>query len=347
MAAARIERRLAAILAADVVSYAPLVERDEQGTLERLEAHRKELVEPLLAEHRGRLVKLMGDGILCEFSSVVDAVVCAAMIQRGMTERETEVAEAERIRLRIGVNLGDVVHEEGDLYGDGVNVAARLEQLAEPGGVLVSGTAYDHLQGKIDLPLDFTGEQRVKNIERPIRVYRVRLDGAAVRRPPAVHVRHWALTLVLAALFGLAFLGGVWWLRPGTPPFADKPSVAVLPFANLSGEAEDDYFADGITDDLITDLAKVSGLVVIARNSVFGYKGRPIAVQEVARELGVRYVVEGSVRRAGDQVRVNAQLVDTTTGGHLWADRFDRSAADVFAVQDEVIGRTSRHSRWS
>jgi adenylate cyclase len=349
LAAPRVDRRLAAILATDVVGYSRLMEHDEDRTLARLKAHRKGFIEPLIAEYQGRTVKLMGDGALVEFASVVDAVRCAVLIQRGMAEREAGVPEDQRIRFRIGVNLGDVIHEEdGDLYGDGVNIAARLEQLAEPGGVIVSGTAYDHLQGKLDLPLEFAGEQRIKNIERLVRAYRVRLDGTVARlRLPFRRV--WRLAaraagaVLLLALIIATVSGGWWWWRqarePAGPPLAGKPSVAVLPFSNLSGGAEDDYFADGMTDDLITDLAKVSGLDVIARNSVFAYKGRPVAAQEVARELGASHVIEGSVRRVGGRVRVNAQLVDATTGGHLWADRFEGSATDVFAVQDEVVGR--------
>ena len=325
------------------------MQRDEQGTLDRLKAHRKELVEPLVTEHGGRVVKLMGDGILCEFPSAVHAVACAVAIQRGMAEREKDVPEAERIRFRIGINVGDVVHEGGDILGDGVNVAARLEALAEPGGVLLARNVHNQVKDKLAFRFEPTGRHRVKNIAEPVEVWRVAPGEVAVR---AAGRRSRRLRPVYAAAAALAFLlllvagaAGWWWYdlrgpdEAGAPPLAGKPSVAVLPFANLGGEAEDAYFADGMTDDLITDLAKVSGLVVIARNSVFAYKGRPVAAQEVARELGVRYVVEGSVRRAGGQVRINAQLVDAATGGHLWADRFDRSAADVFAVQDEVIGR--------
>ncbi|WP_119462954.1 adenylate/guanylate cyclase domain-containing protein [Rhodospirillaceae bacterium SYSU D60014] len=305
MAAPRAKRRLAAILATDVVGYSRLMGRDETGTLERLKAYRKELVEPLIDAHQGRVVKLMGDGALVEFGSVVDAVECAVAIQTGMAERERNTPEHERIRLRIGINLGDVIHEDSDLYGDGVNVAARLEQIAEPGGIVVSGTAYDHLQGKLACAFQYLGERRLKNIERAARVYRVASDSTTP-------------TSVLAL------------------PLPDKPSVVVLPFENMSGDPEQGYFSDGVTDDLITDLSKISGLFVIARNSAFTYKSKAVKVQEVSRELGVRYVLEGSVRKAGNRVRITAQLIDGLTGGHLWAERYDRDLTDIFAVQDEV-----------
>ena len=304
IAAHRVDRRLAAILAADMVGYSRLVERDEAGTLRRLKAHRKELVEPLLAEHGGRLVKLTGDGALCEFASAVDAVECAVRIQRGMEEREQAVSEEGRIRFRIGINLGDVIHDQGDLYGDGVNVAARLEGLAEPGGIAVSGTAYDHLHGKIDCGLAELGERKLKNIARPVRVYRVELESSL----PV----------------------------PSAPLALDRPAVAVLPFDNMSGEPEQLYFSDGITEDVITELARFREFVVIARNSSFAFRGKAADVREVGRALGAGYVVEGSVHRAGNRVRITAQLVDATTGAHLWADRYDRPLEDVFAIQDEI-----------
>src|SRR4051794_17049856 len=308
MTTARAERRLAAILAADVVGYSRLIERDERGTLERLRTYRKELVEPLLAEHRGRVVKLMGDGALCEFASVVDAVACAVAIQRGMAERETGMLEEERLRFRIGINLGDVVREaDGDLYGDGVNIAARLEGVAEPGGIVVSGTAYDHLQGKLDCGLAPLGEQRLKTIERPVRAYRVELgDGVPITAAAA----------------------------PLSPP--DKPAVAVLPFDNLSGDPEQAYFSDGITEDIITELCRFRELLVIARNSSFAFRGKAVDVREIGRALGAGYVVEGSVRCAGERVRITAQLIDAAMGAHLWAERWDRPLDDVFAVQDEI-----------
>jgi TolB-like protein/class 3 adenylate cyclase len=331
MAAARVERRIAAILAADVVGYSALMERDEDRTLARLKAHRQEFIEPLIAEYQGRIVKLMGDGVLVEFASVVDAVRCAVLIQRGMAEREAGVPGAERIRFRIGVNLGDVIHEiDGDLYGDGVNVAARLEQLAEPGGVAVSGTAYDHLQGKLDLPLDFAGEQRVKNIERLVRVYRVRLDGTAVRfRPSFRRARRFALPVVV-------FAAGIWHFWPGEPPPKEKPAIAVLPFDNLGGDEATGRLADGLTEDTITDLAHFRDLDVIARNSVEGYKGKPVDIRQVGKALDVGYVLEGSIQRQADRVRVTAQLIDTQSAAHVWSERWDRPAQDVFAVQSEV-----------
>src|SRR4051794_22782695 len=295
MATARVERRMAAILAADVVGYSALMEQDEDRTLARLKAHRREFVEPLIAEYQGRIVKLIGDGALVEFASVVDAVRCAVLIQRGMAEREAEVAQAERIRFRIGINLGDVIHEaDGDLYGDGVNVAARLEQLAEPGGVVVSGTAYDHLQGKLDLPLEFAGEQRVKNIERLVRAYRVRLDGKVPRiKPPSRRARRFALQVVAAAALVFVVGAGAWHFWPRDPPPAGKPAIAVLPFDNLGGDEATGRLAAGMTEDVITDLARFRDLDVIARNSTVGYEGKAVDIRQVGRDLGVGYVLEG------------------------------------------------------
>jgi TolB-like protein/Tfp pilus assembly protein PilF len=313
--------------------------------LARLKAHRREFVEPLIAEYQGRVVKLMGDGALCEFASVVDAVRCAVLIQRGMAEREAGVPEAERIRFRIGVNLGDVIHEaDGDLYGDGVNVAARLEQLAEPGGVVVSGTAYDHLQGKLELPLEFAGEQRVKNIERLVRAYRVRLDGTAAGLGRSLRrARRLALPSAAALLLALIVAaGGWWWWRPGQtagPPLPDKPSLAVLPFANLSGDPRWERLAGGLAVDIITDLARRPELFVIAYDTTATYKGKTVDAKEVGRALGVRYVLEGSVQAEADQVRVTTQLIDATTNAHLWAQQYDRPAADLFAIQDEITAQ--------
>ena len=332
----KMERRLAAILAADVVGYSRLMGADEVGTLARLKTCRREVVDPAIEEFRGRIVKLMGDGALVEFASVVDAVQCAAAIQRRMAGHDQGAVEAQRIRFRLGVNLGDVIVEGNDIYGDGVNVAARLEGLAEPGGICISGTAFDHAVNKADVGFASLGEQRLKNIADPVRVYRVLLDpgdaGKKAGRPywPSSRVKILAGTGALVIGF-LAF--ALEWQKPFAP---QRPSVAVLPFANLSGDPSQDYFADGISDALITDLAKLSGLDVIARNSVSPYKGRPVVLADVVRNLGVRYVVEGSVQRAGEQTRINAQLVDTKTGDDLWADRFDRRAAEVFAVQDEM-----------
>ena len=346
MAAARVERRLTAILAADIVGYSRLVEQDEAGTLAAIRALRREVVDPLLAERHGRIVKLMGDGIIAEFGSVVDAVACAVAVQKTLATRQAGLAPERQLVFRIGINLGDVVVEGDDLLGDGVNVAARLEQLCEPGGVLISGTAFDHLKGKLDLALEPRGEQRLKNISEPVRTYRVRMGPAtgAIRRG----LPRWrvvAASLALLVVIGLAAA----WLRPWQPtveaasvermafPLPDKPSLAVLPFRNVGGEPEQDYFVDGLTDDLITDLSKVSGLFIIARDSVFPFKGRDAKVRDVAESLGVRYVVDGSVRRAGNTVRVNVQLVDALTGGQLWADRYDGGLDDIFAVQDKLV----------
>ena len=331
------ERRLTAILAADVVGYSRLMGEDEVGTLARLKSCRRELVDPAIEEFHGRIIKLMGDGALVEFASVVDAVQCAAAIQRRMADRDQGTAEARQIRFRIGVNLGDVIVEGDDIYGDGVNIAARLEAMAEPGGICISGTAFDHAVHKVDVGFADLGEQRLKNIADPVRVYRVLLDPGEVgedrrRATPAGLPGH-DLGRSRSACSSpclQAFLHG------RSPPRPQRPSVAVLPFANLSGDPSQDYFADGITEDLITDLAKLSGLDVIARNSVFAYKGKPLVLADVGRDLGVRFVVEGSVRRTGDQIRLNAQLIDIATGDNLWANRFDRGIADVFAVQDEM-----------
>jgi adenylate cyclase len=306
---------------------------------------RAEVIEPLLAKHHGRIVKLMGDGAIVEFSSVVDAVTCAVAAQKETAAAQAGSPRERRIVFRMGINLGDVVVDGADLLGDGVNVAARLEQLCEPGGILISGTAYDHLQGKIGLALDYRGEQRVKNIARPVRTYSVRLDGS--RRHwllDARRLRRWRLP---AAALVLLLSGVAIWLhqRPAETavvermalPLPDKPSIAVLPFDNLSANPEQEYFVDGMTEDLITDLSKLSGIFVIARNSSWTYKGKPIKVQQVAEDLGVRYVLEGSVQRQGDHVRINAQLIDAVGGQHLWAERYDGTMNDVFALQDKVI----------
>ena len=314
MAPEREERRLAAILAADMVGYSRLMEADERGTIARQKAHRKELIDPKIAEHNGRIVKTMGDGLLVEFQSVVDAVACAVEMQRGMAEREAGVPEARRISYRVGINLGDIVIDGDDILGDGVNVAARLESLATPGGVCVSAKVHDEVRGKIELAFEDLGELTVKNIRTPLRVYRVRLDGGAETGAPA----------------GAA---------PGAAPaleLPDKPSIAVLPFANMSGDPEQEYLADGLAEDIITALSKVSEMFVIARNSTFAYKGTSPDVRQVARELGVRHVLEGSVRKAGNRVRITAQLIDAAKGGHLWAERYDRELANIFDLQDEI-----------
>jgi adenylate cyclase len=306
LATERTERRLAAILAADIAGYSRLMGADEEGTLARAKAHRRELIDPKISEHRGRIVKTTGDGILIEFPSVIEAVSCAVAVQRGMVERNAGTPEEERITFRVGVNLGDIIVEDGDIHGDGVNIAARLEGIAEPGGICISEDAFRHVQGKVDAEFADIGEQSLKNIARPLRVYRVR--DAAPKAPPAQ-----------SAL-----------------PLPDKPSIAVLPFANMSGDPEQEYFADGMVEEIITALSRIRWLFVIARNSSFTYKGRAVDVKQVGRELGVRYVLEGSVRKAGGRVRITAQLIDALTGTHLWADRFDGSLEDVFELQDEV-----------
>ena len=301
-------RRLAAILAADVAGYSRLMGSDEEGTHERLKAHLRELVEPKIKEHRGRIVKNTGDGFLAEFPSVVDAVRCAVEVQRGMADREPEAPEERRIRFRIGVNLGDVIAEPHDIFGDGVNVAARLEALAEPGGICISRMVRDQIRDKLPYPFGDMGEQSVKNIARPIRVYAWRPASVAEPRvAPAASL-----------------------------PLPDKPSIAVLPFANLSGDPEQEYFVDGMVEEIITALSRIRWLFVIALNSSFTYKGQAVDVKQVGRELGVRYVLEGSVRKAAGRVRITGQLINALNGTHLWADRFDGSLEDVFDLQDKV-----------
>ncbi len=348
------ERRLAAILAADVVGFSRLVGEDEEGTLSRLKATRMEVIEPRLARHHGRMVKLMGDGALVEFASVVDAVNCAVDIQQAVNQRAADQAERDRILYRIGINVGDIVVEGDDILGDGVNIAARLEGLAEPGGICISAKVYDEVHGKLDFAYDDLGKKRVKNIQEPVRVFAVRAGDPADRGSTGyvapARRKSLALPLMTAAAAVILIGAGLTvWLRPweaGVAPVAtpaqlpvlsdDRPSLAVLPFDNLSGDPEQEYFVDGMTEDLITDLSQVSGLLVIARNSVFAYKDRAVNVQQIGRELGVKYVLEGSVRRAGNRVRINAQLVNTLDGTHIWAERFDREITDVFALQDAV-----------
>jgi len=344
-----LERRLAAIMAADVVGYSRLMGEDEAGTLAALKAHRQELIDPEIAAHSGRIVKLMGDGTLVEFASVVDAVECAVAIQQGMGGRHDGVPEERRITLRIGINIGDVIVEGEDIYGDGVNVAARIEGLAEPGGICISRAARDQVRDKLDYTLVDLGKHEVKNIARPVRVFRVLTDGEGAETAGSTRggPRPWRWAAALGAV--IATVGGLatWQLWPTAPaPVAttapapiqlpDKPSIAVLPFINMSNDPEQEYFSDGITEDIITDLSKVSGLFVVARNSSFAYKGRAVKVRDVGRELGVRHVLEGSVRKSGSRVRITAQLIDAATGDHVWAERYDRELTDVFAVQDEV-----------
>ncbi len=301
------ERRLAAILAADVVGYSRLMEVDENGTLTKLKAHRRELIDPKIAEHRGRLVKLMGDGALVEFASVVDAVGCAVEIQRGMVGRNHGVPDDRRIQFRVGVHLGDIIVEGDDIYGDGVNVAARLEGLAEPGAVCLSQQVHDQIETKLDLVYQDMGEQRVKNIARPIRIFQ------------------WSVENELSGDRSPAVLG-----------LPDKPSIAVLPFDNMSGDPEQEYFSDGITEDIITEISRFRELFVTARNSSFTFKDQNVDIKRVGERLGVRFVVKGSVRKAGERVRITAQLIEAATGSHVWAERYDRGLADIFEVQDEV-----------
>jgi adenylate cyclase len=307
------ERRLAAVVAADLVGYSRLMEADETGTLARLKTHRIELIDPAIVKNRGRIIKTTGDGMLVEFQSVVNAVVCAAEIQRRMGRRNTDVSPARWMQFRIGINLGDVIVEENDIFGDGVNVAARLETLAEPGGICVSGAVRDQVGDRLDdVEFEDLGEQSVKNITRPIRVFRVRLvQDAATAREGAKDAAVTATT-------------------------AKKPSIAVLPLVNMSGDPEQEFFADGLTEDIITELSRFRDLLVISRNSTFVFKGKAVKVQEAARELAVEYILEGSVRKVGDRIRVTVQLIDAETDRHIWAERYDRKLEDIFAIQDEM-----------
>ncbi len=307
MATERVERKLAAILAADVAGYSRLMGTDEEGTLARLKAHRRELIDPKIAEHRGRIVKTTGDGLLVEFASPVEAVRCAAEIQKAMHEREGSLPQERRIEIRVGINLGDVIIDEDDVYGDGVNIAARLEALADPGGVVISSAVFEQVRDRVPGSFEDLGDQQVKNIARPVRVYRL----AQLPTP--------ASPTAMSPL-----------------PLPEKPSIAVLPFANMSGDLEQEYFADGMVEEIITALSRIRWLFVIARNSSFTYKGQAVDVKQVGRELGVRYVLEGSVRKAGNRVRITGQLIDALSGTHLWADRFDGSLEDVFDLQDKV-----------
>ena len=296
-------------MAADVVGYSRLMGANEVGTLTSLKGHRVELIDPTIAEHQGRIVKLTGDGMLVEFPSVVSAVSCATEVQREMRERNTSVAEDRRIEFRIGINLGDVIVDDDDIFGDGVNVASRLESVAKPGGVAVSASVRENVGNKLDLIFEDMGDQDLKNIEFPVRAFNVVLGDSVVRQKGAAEAEI---------------------------SDADKPSIAVLPFNNMSGDPEQEYFSDGITEDIITDLSKISALFVVGRNTSFTYKGKSVQLQQVAAELGVKFLLEGSVRKAGQRVRVTGQLIDGQTGGHLWADRFDRDLTDIFAIQDEI-----------
>jgi len=352
------KRRLAAILSADAVGYSRLMQENEEATIRTIKIFRL-AIKVLVEDYRGHVVDSPGDNILAEFSSVVDAVNCAVEIQRELAERNAVLPENRRMQFRIGVNLGDVVEDGDRIYGDGINIAARMESLAKAAGICISGTVYDAVERKLGLEYEYIGKKEIKNIEKPVRVYRVlSFPGAAAhrvvraKREVGTAWRNMFVVVVTFLVLGMAAVV-VWnyYQRLLAPPvevasvekmdfpLPEKPSIAVLPFVNMSGDSEQEYFSDGLTDDLITDLSKVSGLFVIARNSVFTYKKKPVKVQQVAQELGVRYVLEGSVRKAGEQVRINAQLIDATTGQHLWAERYDGPIGDVFTVQDRIAGK--------
>ncbi len=313
------ERRLAAVLAADMAGYSRLMEADERGTLARLMTHRSELIDPAIAKNHGRIIKTTGDGMLVEFQSVADAVRCAVEVQDRMKRRNADVPEDRWIRFRIGINVGDIIFDDGDIYGDGVNVAARIEQLAEVGGICVTQAVYEQVSDRIDVDFEELGEKKLKNMSRPVRVWRVALD-----EPPARGEKGGAGDGAEAGAGGAQRQPVV------------KPTVAVLPFANMSGDAEQEFFVDGLTEDIITELSRHHELFVISRNSTFAYKGQSVNLREVAEKLGAQYIVEGSVRKAGERVRVTVQLIDTATDAHIWAERYDRNIDDIFALQDEV-----------
>lgn len=352
------ERRLAAVLAFDMVGYSRLMSVDEQGTLAAFRRHRDNIFNPRAAQYHGRIVKFTGDGALMEFASVVDSICFAVEMQVALERENSGLPEDRQFRYRVGVNIGDIVLDEGDIYGDGVNIATRLQELAEPGGICLSGTAFDQVKGKLDLTFERLGEKPVKNIAEPLTVYQVGLDEKAtalatpiVRQKPVGRInRRWLTAASLLLL--LVFAGtALWWWKPWMParppapvesfayPLPDKPSIAVLPFINVSSDTKNDHLADGLTDDLITELSKVSGLFVIARHSVFALKDSAGKIQEVAAELGVHFVLEGSLQRAGSRLRINVKLIDALTGLSLWAERYDRDYTDLFAVQDDVIGK--------
>jgi adenylate cyclase len=353
LANSQVERRLTAILAADVAGYSRLMEADEEETLARLKAHRRELVDPRIDEHRGRIVKTTGDGLLAEFASVVDAVRCAAEFQRGMAKRNADVPPDRRIEFRVGINLGDIIIDESDIFGDGVNVAARLEALAQPGGICVSRMVRDQVRDKLDLAFEDMGEQQVKNITRPVRAYRVVTEaGVRVAAAAALGRRRWTPRRAIAAGTALVLLAtgaaAVWRLYPphptpsaagtsATPPaLPNRPSIAVLPFVNLSGDPAQDYLADGLTDNLLDALAQNPGLFVIARNATQIYRGTAAAPRAVAKDLGVRYVLEGSVQKSGDRIRVTAQLIDAVNDNHVLSQKYDRNLTDLFALEDDL-----------
>jgi adenylate cyclase len=355
MATEGFKRKLAAILSADAVGYSRLMGEDEAATLRTLDAY-KRVIGDLIHQHRGRMVGSPGDNILAEFASVVDAVQCAMAVQKEIQARNLELPETRRMQFRIGINLGDVIEEPDSLYGDGVNIAARLESLAEPGGICVSKTAFDHIETKLPLGYEYLGEQTVKNIAKPVPAYKVLMDPrvtvkAPARARPQEGARGRFGLIALVSVLLIAGAAAVFWRFASAPakleaekaspqqlafPLPDKPSIAVLPFNNLSGDPAQEYFSDGITEEIITALSKIPKFFVVARNSTFTYKGKPVKIQQVGQELGVRYVLEGSVQKAGDKIRINAQLIDALTGNHLWAERYERNLHDLFAVQDEI-----------
>ena len=349
----RIERKLAAILYADVAGYSRLTGADEEGTHRTLSAY-LDAITASIESHGGQVVHFAGDAVLADFTSVVNALTCAVEVQRDLEARNEDLPEDRKLQFRIGLNIGEVMVDRDDIYGDGVNIAARLEGLAKPGGICISGRVYEQVENKLDVGFEYLGEREVKNIRKPVRVYRVLLEpeaagtviGGEIMRPP----KAWRWGALAAGVVAVAVGAAVIvWLRPWAPPpevaseapmavpLPDKPSIAVLPFANLSEDPKQEYFSDGITNDIITDLSKFGSLYVIASNTVFTYKGKPVKVQDVSREIGVRYVLEGSVQRAGERVRVNVQLIDATAGHHLWAERYDRDLKDLFALQDEIV----------
>ncbi len=353
MATEKFKRKLTAILSADVKGYSRLMGEDEEGTIRTLNAY-KEAMTSFIQHHRGRVVDTAGDSVLAEFASVVDAVQCAVEIQKELTTRNAELSEKRRMEFRIGINLGDVVEEGDTIYGDGVNIASRMESLAQAGGVCISGTVYEHIKNKLALGYEYAGEQRVKNIAERVRVYRVLMEreaGGKFFHEERMKPPQWRRVTFVAAIAAMMVVGGLWirhfYSRPVQPKafsgekagfyVPDRPSIAVLPFANLSADPQQEYFSDGISNDIMTDLSKFKELLVIASNTVFTYKGKPVNVKEIGQELGVRYVLEGSVQKRNDKVRINAQLISTTTGQDLWAERYDRDLKDLFEVQEEIV----------
>jgi TolB-like protein/class 3 adenylate cyclase len=353
MSADSFKRKLTAILSADVKGYSRLMGEDEAATVKTLTAYRKIMAE-LIQQHRGRVIDSPGDNILAEFASVVDAVQCSVAAQNEFKSRNAELPENRRMEFRIGVNLGDVIEEENRIYGDGVNIAARLESLADPGGICISKTAFDHIESKLPLGYQFLGEQTVKNIAKPVGAYKVLMEPRVLpveAKKKAKEGSFWQRKPVLAGAVALliVIIGAAVWnfylrapkIEPASKdkmafPLPDKPSIAVLPFANMSGDPKEDYFSDGLTEQIITSLSKSQRLFVIARNSTFVYKGKPVKIQKVAEDLGVRYVLEGSVQKSADRVRITTQLIDAITGHHVWSERYDRELKDIFALQDEI-----------